>query len=156
MTTTILALDPGGTTGWALARWGDEGDLKWHCGHIGPEEHHKELYDFLGMQQTDNYTIVTERFEYRNTSRPGLVLMSREYIGIVKLFHKERGGSLRFQNASQAKGFVKDRHIKELGLWSPGFQHAMDAYRHLLYYIIMSRKPGTEMLCDMILKTAYK
>lgn len=157
MTTTILALDPGGTTGWSYVRFDDpEGPYEWRCGQIGPQEHHKQLFVFLETQQTDNYTIVTERFEYRNTSRPGLVLMSREYIGVAKLFHADRGGNLIFQNASQAKGFVKDQRLKDLDLWYSSFKHAMDASRHLVYDIVMSKRVGTEALCDNVLRTAYK
>lgn len=160
MSTTILALDPGGTTGWAFARWERDAstfeEVQWNMGHLGPEEHHLELYNFLGMQHTQHYTIVTERFEYRNTSRPGLNLMSREYIGVTKMFVAEREIPIVEQNASQAKGFVKDPRIKDLGLWYAGHKHAMDAVRHLIYYIVMCRRPGIEFLCDEVLRRAYK
>ena len=85
------------------------------------------------------YTNICERFEYRNTSRAGLVLDSKEYIGVVNLFAQDRSATLRrpvaYQNASEAKGFVRDSHIKKLGLWSSGNPHAMDATRHLLYWL---------------------
>jgi hypothetical protein len=135
----VIALDPGETTGWALYR-GDaaEGTSKFTCGQIGPYEHHNELDILLGhMQGEGEYTIVCERFEYRNNSRAGLNLMSREYIGVAKRFVQERREvEYVMQSAAQAKGFVQDRHIKKLGLWSPGDKHAMDAYRHLLYYLV--------------------
>lgn len=142
----IVALDPGGTTGWATYTEYPEADKpeqKFACGQIGPFEHHKDLYDFLGMQQTDDTIVVCESFEYRNERRPGLVLISKEYIGVAKLFVAERGFEseenflhYKEQTASKAKGFVKDTNLQKLGLWSSGFPHAMDAMRHLLYYMI--------------------
>lgn len=142
----VVALDPGGTTGWATYTSypeATEEKQKFACGQIGPYQHHKDLYDFLGMQQTDNTIIVSESFEYRNERRPGLVLVSKEYIGVTKLFAEERGVPYFEQTASKAKGFVKDSNLQKLGLWSSGFQHAMDAMRHLLYYMINNTPVGT-------------
>lgn len=147
----VVALDPGGTTGWAsysaeklenpLTEEFEYVNEDFRCGQIEIKDHHHQLYGFLGFNHTNEFYIVCERFEYRNTSRAGLVLDSREYIGVVKLFvqernyHSDNAVTLSFQNASEAKGFVRDSHIKKLGLWSPGNPHAMDATRHLLYWL---------------------
>lgn len=148
-TITILALDPGGTTGWArfraLAMYNpilsqtEYYDTKWTRGQLGPEPHHQALTTLLEMSYTEEYHIVCESFEYRNNSRAGLVLDSVEYIGVTKLFllqEKRFNVSLHMQTASMGKGFVKDENIKKLGLWFPSQKHAMDATRHLLYYMI--------------------
>jgi hypothetical protein len=86
--------------------------------------------------------------------------MSREYIGVTKLFHQERmfklGQKLILQNASQAKGFVSDKRIKDLGLWSPGWRHAMDGYRHLIYYMVNGTAFKDDPAREWILTTAYK
>lgn len=138
----IVALDPGGTTGWAMVTYEDGKEPQYNCGMFRALEHHKELYDALGMWQTESYRIVCESFEYRNASRPGLVLSSVEYIGVMKLFCQERNVPYHFQSASQGKirdkpnAFVKPSNLKRLGLWSPSMVHAMDAYGHLLYYTI--------------------
>jgi len=143
----IVALDPGGTTGWAT--WTDyplEKD-RWKCGHIGPEPHHNALDQFLGMQQTNKFVIVCESFEYRNQSRAGLVLDSCEYIGVVKRFCQERGVLLHMQTAAMGKGFVKDNNLRALGLWSGArWKHAMDARRHLLYYMVGSKNTPTSFV----------
>src|SRR5687768_17063694 len=116
----IIALDPGGTTGWAtyedqeIPVPGTDGEVerhgvKWVCGHLGPEEHHGQLYDFLGMQHSQQETyLVSESFEFRQKARDGLVLVSLEYIGVTKLFARERGLQLRMQTAAMGKGFVTD------------------------------------------------
>lgn len=140
----VLALDPGGTTGWATytarvvvdpftnaVEYKDEG---WNCGQLAGE-HHSELWKLLLDNQSHDYQLVCERFEYRNTARSGLVLDSREYIGVTKLFAQQRRLPLTLQNASEAKGFVRDSHLKRLALWSSGNPHAMDAMRHLLFWL---------------------
>lgn len=149
-TITILALDPGGTTGWArmqanallipaFSEKTEFYDVEWTRGQLGPHPHHTELMTLLELSHTEEYRIVCESFEYRNRSRPGLVLDSVEYIGVTKLFVADRKSEhipLAMQTAAMGKGFVKDENIKKLGLWFPSQKHAMDATRHLLYYMI--------------------
>lgn len=159
--TSILGLDPGGTTGYALyraqtvinpdgdAEWFDE---KWTQGELGPVAHHDILFDMLGRFQTTNFIIVCESFEYRrnprDSQRDNIVLDSKEYIGIVKLFEMQRmlampssGGTQRvvFQTASEGKGFwfpKKDpTKLKKVGLYRPGSMHINDATAHVLHYM---------------------
>lgn len=144
----LIALDPGGTTGWAtftalkmpvVGGSSDEFEyhsVEWKCGQVGPYEHHQELYAMLCSFQVQETHVICESFEYRNKTRPGLELITREYIGVAKLFCAERNVQLHMQSASMGKGFVRDTNIKRLGLWSVGWKHAMDSYRHLLYYMI--------------------
>ncbi|MCA9340198.1 MAG: hypothetical protein KDA17_04765 [Candidatus Saccharibacteria bacterium] len=152
----IIALDPGGTTGWATySAFRDPRLRKFDYGQIGPEEHHLELFNFLGLQQVEDTQVVCESFEYRNTSRAGLVLVSKEYIGITKLFCLERDIRYTEQTASMAKAFVKDSHIKKLGLWSSKDNHAMDAMRHLLRYITCGPMKDTS-LARQLLNAAWR
>jgi hypothetical protein len=154
-TLTVIALDPGGTTGWSMFRTSlieidgalpEMYDAKWTQGQLGPHEHHSELYTFLELMTTQRTYIITESFEYRNRARAGLDLSSKEYIGVTKLFVQQRGleGFYYEQTASQAgvggHGFVKDGNIKKLGLWNAGHvnRHANDATRHLLWWLINS------------------
>lgn len=160
---TILALDPGGTTGFAyyMADVTNTPDGKpeffkerWNRGHLGPGAHHKGLYDFLGYMQVTNYIIVCESFEYRHNpkdqQRENIVLDSKEYIGIVKLFFAERMLPLEwhhplvFQTASEGKGFwfpQKDStKLKKVGLYSPNMIHANDATAHLLHFMSFKMK----------------
>jgi hypothetical protein len=154
--TVILGLDPGGTTGYALYQaetirnpdnkleWYNE---KWTQGELGPGDHHKELYDFLGYCQVTNFIIVCESFEYRrnprDSQRDNIVLDSKEYIGVVKLFEQERMAPLDhqrvvFQTASEGKGFwfpqKNPTKLKKIGLYTPGSVHMNDATAHVLHY----------------------
>lgn len=147
MRVCYVALDPGGTTGWATVEFEEMYnplteqlevlDVTWHRGHIGPKAHHKQLYDFLGSLDVERFVVITESFEYRNRARAGLVLDSREYIGVTQLYCDKRGIPLIQQTAAMGKGLVKDENLKKLDLWyGTKWKHAMDATRHLIYYII--------------------
>ena len=148
---TILALDPGTTTGWALAQIPHDINepVAWRQGWLGPEEHHAKLWALLELVETDqDFTIVTEKFDYRNDSREGLVLDSREYIGVVKLFGQQRNHPVVLQPASVGKirkgttentAFVKRRNLEALNLWSLGpksAHHMVDATGHALFYML--------------------
>ena len=168
----IIGLDPGGTTGWAtytaekkkMLPYEDATNVvltqylneEWTCGQLATHDHHKILNDFLGMQQVEETLIVCESFDYRNQSKPGLELISREYIGIVKLFSQERNVPYVLQTASQGKvrdndkSFVRKENLERLGLWVKGgastWNHAMDAYGHILYYMIHNHIQRDELL----------
>lgn len=153
---TILAFDPGGSTGWAAFRavkvWPDKGSIpdylltEYECGWFGPNKHHKTLYDFMVRESLvcEQLHIVTESFEYRNESRAGLVLMSRDYIGVIELYAQQHPTECRLvmQSPAQAKGFTSNANLKKLGLYVPGdeMKHSMDAYRHLFWYLIHNVK----------------
>lgn len=133
----IVALDPGGTTGWAT--YDDfNGADSFSLGQLEGDDHHLQLYDFLGHMQVQNFVVVCESFEFRqNRQRDNINLMSREYIGVTKLFAQERmGRPVVFQTAAMAKGFVTDEKLKAMGLWWRGKRHGMDAMRHLIYYMV--------------------
>jgi hypothetical protein len=161
-----LGLDPGGTTGFALYQaevirnpdgrleWFNEG---WQIGHMGPGEHHKTLYDSLGLWQTPNFIIVCESFEYRrnprDSQRDNIVLDSKEYIGVVKLFEQERmqahpGQRVVFQTAAMGKGFWTDDKLRKVGHYAVNMKHANDAMRHVLHYMVfkLDRKDLLELL----------
>lgn len=167
---TAIGLDPGGSTGWASYQaevdiqdpnsihhnWYTE---KWNCGTFGPDAHHDALYTLLELSHTSEYHIICESFEYRNKSRPGLELISKEYIGVVNLFAQQRGLRLpgnypqvHYQTAAQGKitphSFIQKRHLENIGLWSSGREnrHAMDAYGHLLFWLINGQYKRYDLL----------
>lgn len=131
----ILALDPGGTTGLAWIR--DVKDKVVCSLQVGPYEHHSELWDFLTVNAPEH--IVCESFTYRN----GLAkadLIPVEYIGVIRLWCERKERPMTMQTPSMAKKFFDDKKVKAAGLWKPSMPHAMDAVRHLLYYITFTLK----------------
>lgn len=137
---SVLALDPGGTTGWAILPRDKDSVL---CGQIGPGDHHAELWGFLSS--LGNHTVVMESFQYRQfqgVAKAKVELTSVEYIGVVKLFGQLYSGfDIVQQTASLAINFVSDNKLKRLDWYKPtaAKPHARDALRHLLYYLIVTK-----------------
>lgn len=140
----ILALDPGGTTGWAfydqiqLNRFRPE---RLEMGQMGPEDHYDELYQLMmeyhaGPEPHRRLHVVCESFEYRKGLRDNVVLVSLEYIGVVKLFDKWHSSELAMQTAAEGKAFWNDNKLKRLGL-EPTYalRHQHDAARHMLTFM---------------------
>jgi hypothetical protein len=138
-----IALDPGGTTGCCVwtdvdARGNYHGDVEFELSQLGPEEHHRALWKKLtGL---DPEVVICESFNYRNAYRDKVVLDSREYIGIARLYCASTHKRFVLQQPSAAKGLWTDAKIKSLNLWQPGHPHAMDALRHMLYYLTVEVK----------------
>lgn len=165
---SIVALDPGGTTGWALYTADVIHNLddnkpeffaeRFTVGQMGPESHHLRLWHLLEQWTTANTIIVCESFEFRRNerdrSRDNIVLVSREYIGVVNLYKQHfeattsnQLGELKvvYQTAALGKGFWTDQKLQavnKLGAPKTRWRHANDAMRHLLHYMVfkMSRQ----------------
>jgi hypothetical protein len=123
-----VALDPGGTTGWAELGF-VKGELTFYTLQFGPHIHLDELYRRLRMISPAR--IVCESFQQRAVE--GLDLTPVEVIGVVALYTLQQHGNceLIMQSKSSTEFWSNDK-IKKLGLWESGKPHAMDALRHLL------------------------
>lgn len=160
----IIALDPGGTTGIATAYYpgGIENpqiqDFNISTDELGPNEHHNALYNYVTLRAGGPLplTIITEKFEFRQhidpkKARTGLNLISREYIGIVKLICAQTGVRLEQQSASQGKHFVTDKKLDLNGIIVRPLhngRHRNDALRHLIRYLVVGLRiqaPITDM-----------
>jgi hypothetical protein len=150
----IIALDPGGTTGWAvwqalyipgLESWSVNKTQSYTCGHITGPNHGAELRNFLGTQRVFSTTVVCERYQDRHNEKHDDPI-AREYIGIARTWCIENDVEFVEQNAGAAKPFVKDVNLRRLGVWQgKQWKHAMDAYRHLFWFMI-NGAPGRKDL----------
>ena len=149
----IVAFDPGGTTGWAY--WHEETD-EWGQGQIGPDEHHEELWDWLDSYAPD--IVIYEAFNYQirrdekgtAVDMPGVELISREYIGIIRLWSQLNHclDATKQQPSIITLKWLLDDRLKEMTyprnndqcLYRTNAPHANDATRHLLYYRAMVLK----------------
>lgn len=135
----ILAIDPGGTTGYAWGFLDGTNPLQFKT-----EQHkylHNEFYNF--MVKTEPDYIVYETFEYRNRARAGLELISAELIGIILLYISERVIPFAAQSASEhgaggRTGYYQNRKLKALG-WYKSMPHEMDAARILLNWYMFKK-----------------
>lgn len=155
----ILWFDPGGTTGWCLY----SADLiaretpalcehynpKWNQGEL-TGNHHAATWSLIGACHTDNFVLGYESFEFRQgKQRAGIVLDSKEYIGIYNLYEQLSNPSVPIelvpQTASTGKGFWYPKKpgtqqrdaskLKAVSLYTPGSTHMNDATAHLLAYL---------------------
>lgn len=147
---SILALDPGGSTGYCFR--GPDAIIKYGELPLTAVGHHLALWKLLvdcrdQIQSHDSdatFTIVCERFDFRKTdqTREKIDYISREYIGVVKLFEQSTDNRVRvrLQGASQAKEFWDDQKLRRIGMYYPRSKHARDATRHYLYYVSFALK----------------
>lgn len=136
-TMKIVAIDPGGTTG--VCEYDTESEEMFQS-QIGPDKHHKELYQLLQALYPD--VVVCERFNYQRRELDkgvSLVLVSREYIGVCELWTQTNEVPLAMQQPSCMKLFP-DYKLKRIGIYRPGMVHANDATCHLLYYMTVNMK----------------
>ena len=130
MLVRVISLDPGVTTGYCIA------DLEDNFVSLDPcqdELDHRGIYDAL-LESRPDY-IVCEDFEYRpGQARDYVVLVSLEYIGIVRLFAAVAEAKLSMQKASEGKGYFTNDKLKELGVYKRGVPHGMDALRHMMHW----------------------
>lgn len=151
-----VALDPGGTTGVCVFD-STTGQITTY--HLGPHAHHLDLWALLTSWDPD--VVICEGFEYRNTARQGLVLDSKEYIGMAKLWCLLNGKKYVEQTAAMAKGFIPDKGpranvvLKKLGWYSTAMKHANDATRHMVYWLV-NGKHGLKAERDWILNKGFK
>jgi hypothetical protein len=128
--TRLLALDPGGTTGYAA------GILISPITRIVYDQaklNENQLYAMLEELQPDH--IICEDFEYRNRARAGLDLTPPRLIGVVRLYGAHTGARVHMQKAAKGKGFYTDDKLKKLDLYIKGRPHGRDALRHLLHWL---------------------
>jgi len=140
----IIAIDPGVTTGIAEHEvFEGRVNPEWDRRMMGPEKHHKELYNYLINRQP--HVIVCERFEYRiirnrGADMPGIYLESREYIGVCELYSQVYNVPLVMQPTSCKgdKALISPNKLKGLGLYRApsGAQHMNDATAHGLHYVV--------------------
>lgn len=137
----ILAVDPGKTTGWAL--WTSDGIMD--CGQVAGRYSFYDKVSYWRNFGEPIETFVVEKF----TITEATARMSKQYDALfingwldaeAYLYETE----FVEQTPSQAKGVMSDKALKACGWWRPGkgWEHAMDASRHLGLYLINHRMAG--------------
>lgn len=130
----FLCLDPGETTGWALFK----GPRLVEAGEFRVTS--PLLFDHLVGQQRPG-VIVCENYKvygHRAQQHIGSEVPTIRYIGYIQFVAAAHNLPLVFQMAYQAKGFVKDQRLIQLGLWHES-KHARDAIRHGVYWLMFGK-----------------
>jgi hypothetical protein len=143
---SLLAFDPGGTTGWCIMRVlrkalaNEEPKILnniqfWNCGEItGPENH--QVNEMVSLCDTwDEAYVLWEDFILQKFS------MARDLLAPVRIAAKldyalsRRADYDRVeppQTASMALSTVTDARLQAWRLWTPGKEHARDATKHAI------------------------
>lgn len=132
MSSQIIALDPGGTTGVAFASDYQLIDA-WQ---ITQSLHHTVLHTMLSNMEPD--LVVCESFQYRRMDKVDLIPV--EYIGVARLWCSQNAVPFVLQTPTVGKKFWTDDKLKLVGEYKKGAPHANDAVRHLLQYLSFTAK----------------
>ena len=130
---TLLAIDPGETTGYAIYKNG-----KIICEEIQVGLHNlKQIWDLIDSCKLDvvvceDYIIYGSKAKMHAWNK----LVTPQIIGAIRLSCELLKVPLYMQMASTAKGFCNDTKLKEWGFWIKGHDHSRDAIRHVIYFLL--------------------
>lgn len=132
-----LAVDPGGTVGYALYPLIDGPFVPdfVQAGQTGVDE----FLDWSRDLITSDFLVLMEKFAITaNTATlsAGGTHDTLDTIGVVKHLCRWAGAQYEVQTPGQAKSFVSNNQLKTLGLWVKSKDHARDAIRHLVLGIV--------------------
>ena len=138
---TLLALDPGETTGWALLTEGHKllrsGEIKTKTVEIGIPA----LQELL-KKYKPNFVVYEHYRVYQHKAKDHAHsdLHTSQFIGAIKAVCIVWDIPYYAQMASVAKGFCTDEKLKDWRLYKRGEKHARDAIRHGIYFLIFNWK----------------
>jgi hypothetical protein len=131
----VLAVDPGETVGWATF---EELDLQ-NAGQF-PIGNLEDLDTFVTDTRPDVMVIENYRvYASRAAQHVGSEVNTAQYIGILKFLGGMYQIPVTLQMAHQAKGWVSDKRLHDLGLFQTGKRHANDAIRHGVYWLLFGK-----------------
>ena len=126
----ILTADPGKMTGWAMYITETDdfssGQLPWFE-HL---EWFEKVYRSFDVVISESFVITAATLKKSRQS------WSLEAIGAMRYMLEKQGRNLVLQSPGEAKGFATPEKLKKVGWWLPGNDHAQDAARHMLTYVV--------------------
>jgi len=134
---SILAFDPGHTTGWAYffdATLMDAGQIDttsiFNCIDNAQPLFHSHRPEIVVME---DYRV----YKWRQKQHVGSEMLTTRIIGSLETQAiQDFTNHVVKQPAHVAKGFCTDKKLKEWDMDKPGMRHARDAIRHGCYYIL--------------------
>lgn len=138
---TLLSLDPGHTTGYAiwLVDSDNVGIVK--SGQIRTwrdDLEHKELHDLIqdvDMVVFESYQVYDWKKDEHSFSQVPTV----QVIGCIKTICRWQEKPYYLQTAQVAKQFCTDDKLEKWGMWKKGERHARDAIRHGCYWLLFGK-----------------
>ena len=139
----IWSFDPGETTGWCHLSAHDNEIGCFNCGETDLNGIGNLLYDNPSLRAAvSKHDVIETTFvveKYVMNSKITQSPWSLETTGLIRYFANMYHINLEFQMPSQAKNLVRNTVLNKAGLYVPGQDHAMDAARHALYYLVVKK-----------------
>ena len=138
---TIIALDPGETTGYAIFVHGllkEAGQLKTKTIPVSVPLLQK-FFDRIATVYPTTKIIVYENYKvygWKTEDHSWSNLHTSQLLGTIQTLSSIRNVPNFTQMAQVAKAFCTDQKLKEWGYYRKGEKHARDAIRHGCYYLI--------------------
>lgn len=137
---TLLALDPGETTGATCFTCSKEDAVCCYGGQIKTWPLEEGIVAFSELLKNLNPTQVVfesyQVYEWKTKDHTWSDIPTVQIIGMIKTLLILNRIPFSTQTAQVAKGFCDDAKLKEWGYWLPGIRHARDAIRHACYYLL--------------------
>jgi hypothetical protein len=143
MTTTLIAIDPGKLTGYAVFDTSDgESPRLVRSLELTPEMFYDELREELRRHKAADVHIVFEEFKITvQTGKNSDAPWSLENIGVIKFLCYVECVAWSMQSPAAAKTFATNERLQKLEFWhAGGHGHANDAIRHGVLYMVQSMR----------------
>lgn len=150
--TAVLAVDPGTTTGLALATFSPvefpqaiwSAQLDWHDASDEVAHRLEQMRRNLDAGTVRRVVAVGERFVINAHTAQRGQQGAEDALGMLGVLKREArltGVSLAdLQSASTAKSLCKDRVLRNLRFYAPGLTHVNDAYRHAVTWALTNHE----------------
>ena len=155
---TILTLDPGETTGWAIwhrTEWFPDGIVRenpivgvaypklFETGQADTKKLHTALSEptsIAGLIKSFGPDLVVMEdyriYEWKAEEHSWSSVHTIQLIGLIKTLCIQQNIPFVLQSAQVAKQFCTDDKLESWGYWQKGMRHARDAIRHGAYYLL--------------------
>jgi hypothetical protein len=140
---TILALDPGETTGYSVFHAASETIEMVASGQVKTwpmKNCVTELANLLNQKPTLVVHEVYSIYEWKTDTHAWSDVPTLRVIGSLETLCIQAGIPYISQTAQVAKGFCTDEKLKAWGFYQQGQKHARDAIRHGLYFLLFGTK----------------
>jgi hypothetical protein len=143
---TVIAFDPGGTTGWAVITVHPdaledpdvpilENILHWDQGQIVGDEHSQVDHIIEMLDLWDGAAVLFEDFELRTMAAELSPVRITNTVSwaLTRLFDPPR--NIFLQMPAMAMTTATDARLRRWKLYRPGQEHARDATRHAIVFL---------------------
>jgi hypothetical protein len=132
---TIISVDPGGTTGFGIAKL-NGGDLTpVRFGQDGDQGHFLgTVWNTLQRDEADCIVVCESYIITAETLRKSRQTAPLEIIGALRWMAGHFGAHFELQRPADAKRLATDQRLKNIGWWNGSQGHANDAARHLFLW----------------------